>query len=136
MLCSCGGETCTAAKPAGPRFCSHSLATSVHFHSNRWTNTSPADICPLARYVCASAGRSTGSWPVIGGPAVEPPQLVAASTRSAMRVRGRVDDVTSESQCRSSQPARRRGLAARQLIRPPLRLVARILLELRIGHEL
>ena len=39
MLCSCGGETCTARNPAGPRTASHSVAMLVHFHSKRWTST-------------------------------------------------------------------------------------------------
>src|SRR5262249_713269 len=73
----------------------------AHFHSKRWTNTSPRDMCPLARYACASAGRSTAGWPWISKPAGALLQL-AASARSAAR----------------------------------MRLVAGILLELRVGHEL
>src|SRR5262247_4172740 len=57
MLCSCGGEICTALKPAGPNTVSHSFAMSVHFHSNRWTDTSPAAAWPLARYVGSTDGR-------------------------------------------------------------------------------
>src|SRR5689334_24817179 len=39
MLCSWGGETCTALKPAGARTFSHSDAMSGHFHSKRWTRS-------------------------------------------------------------------------------------------------
>src|SRR5215471_892555 len=124
MLCSCGGETCTAAKPAGPRFCSHSFAMSRHFHSKRWTNTSPWDMCPLARYVCASAGRSTGGWPVIGGSAGELLQLVASASGPMQKQPIRATK-------------RRIGCMMTDAPGAALRsLVARILLELRVGHEL
>ena len=42
-------EPAVAVNPADPRTISHSRAMSVHFHSNRWTNTSPAAIWPLGR---------------------------------------------------------------------------------------
>src|SRR4029077_14067295 len=61
MLCSSGGEICAAAKPAGPRTVSHSVAMSVHFQSKRWTNTSPAAMWPLGRYVWGRTGRPGGT---------------------------------------------------------------------------
>src|SRR4029077_19706263 len=67
MLCSWGGETCTAVKPAGARTFSHSAAMSVHFHSKRWTNTSPAAMWPEGRYVWDRVGRGGGPPPVVGG---------------------------------------------------------------------
>src|SRR5437667_3135576 len=66
MLCSSGGEICTALNPAGPRKLSHSAAMSVHFHSKRWTKTSPAVMCPLGRYVGGRVGRGGGGGG--GGP--------------------------------------------------------------------
>src|SRR6266702_401713 len=66
MLCSSGGEICTAVKPAGPRTVSHSVAISVHFHSKRCTKTSPAIMWPGGRYVVGSVGRGGGGgggWP-------------------------------------------------------------------------
>src|SRR4051812_42358162 len=60
MLCSCGGDTCTAVKPAGPSTVSHSVAMSVHFHSKRCTNTSPAAVWPLGRYVGDNVGLGSG----------------------------------------------------------------------------
>src|SRR5213078_1662343 len=99
-LCSSGGEIWTAVKPAGPRTCSHSVATSVHFHSNRWTNTSPAAMWPLGRYVGESVGRGGGGFPVIRG-AVYPPEQAAAPVRiaaSAPRPRRRSDGAVVKSQ--------------------------------------
>src|SRR2546421_5316507 len=66
MLCSSGGEICTALKPAGPRTFSHSAAMSVHFHSKRWTDTSPASMWPVGRYVGSSVGRGGGGGPGVG----------------------------------------------------------------------
>src|SRR5438552_6992518 len=38
MLCSSGGEICTALNPAGPSTVSHSAAISVHFRSEEHTS--------------------------------------------------------------------------------------------------
>src|SRR4029077_270735 len=67
MLCSSGGEICAAAKPAGPRTVSHSVAMSVHFQSKRWTNTSPAAMWPLGRDVWGRTGRPGGTETTGGG---------------------------------------------------------------------
>src|SRR5437879_13672633 len=83
MLCSSGGEICTALNPAGPRTVSHSVAISVHFHSNRCTKTSPVAMCPLGRYVGASDGRGGGGLPG-GGDGSELPHAATAKARNAV----------------------------------------------------
>src|SRR2546428_12681040 len=77
MLCSSGGEICTALNPAGPSTVSHSVAISVHFHSKRCTTTSPAAMCPLGRYVGASDGRGGGGLPGGGEGGELPPPATA-----------------------------------------------------------
>src|SRR5690242_8201638 len=80
MLCSSGGEIWTALKPAGPSTVSHSAAISDHFHSKRWTKTSPRAWWPLGRYVSGSVGRGGGGGP---GGGREISLLLQAATRNA-----------------------------------------------------
>src|SRR5947199_10869426 len=109
MLCSSGGEICTALNPAGPRTVSHSVAISVHFHSKRCTKTSPAAMCPLGRYVGASDGRGGGGFPP-GGEGSELPHAATARTTNAV----------AAWQCPAHVPRAPR--------------VARILCQLRVGN--
>src|SRR5213592_1702577 len=89
MLYSSGGEICTALTPARPSTFSHSAAISVHRHSKRCTNTSPAAMWPLARYVGSSEGRGGGGGP--GDGVGTPLSLHAATTYTSPAVRRRRD---------------------------------------------
>src|SRR5579859_545603 len=106
MLCSWGGEICTAVNPAGPSTFSHSDAMSVHLHSNRWTNTSPEAMWPLARYVGARLGRSGTEPPGMMGM----PESWQAAVRTISRAakRRRADTVRFRGSLNDSQ-LRRRG---------------------------
>src|SRR5919198_684529 len=82
MLCSSGGEICTALRPAGARIFSHSVAMSVQRHSKRWTKASPAAIRPLGRYVAGSVGRGGGGGGGVPGGADGSPSLWHASSKN------------------------------------------------------
>src|SRR5690242_16684671 len=118
MLCSSGGEICTAAKPAGPRTVSHSVAMSVHFQSKRWTNTSPAAMWPLGRYVWGRTGRPGGTE-TTGAVDDEPHAAASASSATKQARLRRHDD----------------GAAVRINLLA-LCSVARVLVQVRVRDEL
>src|SRR3989454_11253305 len=110
---------------------------SVHFHSKRWTNTSPAAIWPLGRYVGASTGRPGGRpvWSGDGGVLEQVTAAKASSPAAAMRssdITGRVRWLRNAPQLRLHH-----GGAAEsgKLVAAP-GSVAWILLQVRVRREL
>src|SRR5687767_9802686 len=95
---------------------------SVHFHSNRCTDTSPAAPWPLARQVSGRVGRPVGGGVVGGGEGSSPPHPEITPETRRQKQKGDKVNLTLPP-CRPT------------VLRPTV-LVPRILGQVRVGDDL